>query len=719
MLLKDPEFAQIMATAHPTSYKALIRLADTHQDINPKLAALAYAQALPLDPSLGAYISRRMRKLISTVQWGPLVTEEELATLPAPLRPLLLKNWSPETRSLASTTLCTASVESRSRFLFQGKLCLPRFFSWILPQRLAAMSTPKREADIDTLATMGVTTVLTLTEEEPLDSRWFAFRSSIRNIFIPVQNYEAPSTAEMDLILSRFSADQAGVWLVHCGGGKGRAGTVVACLMAMQGVGTNEEISATPRLNKTDVITLLREMRPGSIETVKQEAFIGNWIKHRWRLAYEKQDEVEEPAFGTLRKTLDTVSYPTGLNADKVHVIFLIGLPGSGKSWLSSAIQKRRAPGKTVIISQDETRSRDACETAFGQAYNDQTLVILDKCNPDPADRRLWLRLIHSSRKPVAIHFDYPSALCLRRIDDRLSHPTVPVGGGANAVKQMARLMQPPRLDEGFGAILTVDSFAAAWEAVLLLGGSDGTIIKFPRTPHLLNLGAVTADDLVHNAPTADLQGALVVEEKIDGANMGFSLSPHGHAQGEHTILVQNRSHWLDPSDPTHAQFRPLRSWLGTHGAALGRLLGRDDQFPDRFILYGEWVVARHSIRYTRLPNAFLAFDLFDRVSGTFASRELLTRALDGSGILQVPLVWAGERLAEAELRRLVTRPSRYCDGPVEGVYVRFENAERTQTVRRGKVVRGDFITGDEHWNKRPLVLNGIHAWDEGTPPES
>lgn len=45
-------------------------------------------------------------------------------------------------------------------------------------------------------------------------------------------------------------------------------------------------------------------------------------------------------------------------------------------------------------------------------------------------------------------------------------------------------------------------------------------------------------------------------------------------------------------------------------------------------------------------------------------------------------------------------------DGRMEGVYIRFENADRTMTEARGKVVRGDFIrTDDKHWSKRNEII--------------
>lgn len=70
---------------------------------------------------------------------------------------------------------------------------------------------------------------------------------------------------------------------------------------------------------------------------------------------------------------------------------------------------------------------------------------------------------------------------------------------------------------------------------------------------------------------------------------------------------------------------------------------------------------------------------------------------------------------SEEDLKRLVQGQSRFWDGRVEGVYVKAEKDGRV--VSRGKVVRGDFISGNEHWTKGELKLNGLsidvrdHYW--------
>jgi hypothetical protein len=112
---------------------------------------------------------------------------------------------------------------------------------------------------------------------------------------------------------------------------------------------------------------------------------------------------------------------------------------------------------------------------------------------------------------------------------------------------------------------------------------------RFPQTPHITWLGAGTPrDDKVLSAAqsAALLRGDVVVEEKLDGANLGFSLEPDG------TLRAQNRGQ--DLHEPFGGQFACLPDWLALHGGnvhdALAVNAGSD------LMLFGEWCV-RHVIR--------------------------------------------------------------------------------------------------------------------------
>ena len=63
--------------------------------------------------------------------------------------------------------------------------------------------------------------------------------------------------------------------LVHCGGGKGRAGTFAACCLAMWGWAAPPHTAAEkPVMSAQEAVRHVRSLRPGSIETQEQEAFV-------------------------------------------------------------------------------------------------------------------------------------------------------------------------------------------------------------------------------------------------------------------------------------------------------------------------------------------------------------------------------------------------------------------------------------------------------------
>lgn len=132
---------------------------------------------------------------------------------------------------------------------------------------------------------------------------------------------------------------------------------------------------------------------------------------------------------------------------------------------------------------------------------------------------------------------------------------------------------------------------------------------RFPHTPHLAWLGReAPRDDKVLSSHDALrlLEGDVIVEEKLDGANIGISC----HANGE--LRAQNRGQYLDL--PTSGQFSRLHDWIYTHTTEIQKVLTPD------LILFGEWCSARHSITYDKLPGWFLLFDVYDKSACMFWS---------------------------------------------------------------------------------------------------
>lgn len=221
--------------------------------------------------------------------------------------------------------------------------------------------------------------------------------------------------------------------------------------------------------------------------------------------------------------------------------------------------------------------------------------------------------------------------------------------------------------------------------------------LRFPRTPHLSWLGAgKPRDDKLLSADAAEefLSHPVIVEEKVDGANIGISLDDREN------LRVQNRGSFLS-WDSLHPQFKPLPRWIEAHRPVLTNALVSD------LILFGEWCYAKHSIHYTRLPDWFLAFDVYDPAIGKFWNvkrRDELARRI---GLSTVPQLARG-RFDVMSIKRLLG-PSRLTEGPAEGIYVRWDEGDLLKA--RAKLVRAEFTQAiGEHWTRAGIEPNQLLA---------
>lgn len=218
---------------------------------------------------------------------------------------------------------------------------------------------------------------------------------------------------------------------------------------------------------------------------------------------------------------------------------------------------------------------------------------------------------------------------------------------------------------------------------------------KFPRTPHLLWIdGHPPRNDKVLSATEAAtfLQNPVVVEEKVDGANLGFSVGPDGR------LRAQSRANYLNPSR-CHTQWKPLWSWLAERESSVIDALGTD------LILFGEWCYARHTLGYDLLPDWFLGFDILERQSGLFWSTLRRNRFLGDLGLFSAPEIRRG-KVTLKDLPKFIGR-SAIGIGPAEGIYLRIEDEFHLR--QRAKIVGEAFRSRVEQaWTRKALVPNAL-----------
>ncbi|KAF9190485.1 Dual specificity protein phosphatase 23 [Haplosporangium sp. Z 767] len=357
----------------------------------------------------------------------------------------------------------------------------------------------------------------------------------------------------------------------------------------------------------------------------------------------------------------------------------------------------------------------------------------------------------------------------------------------------------------------------------------DRPLQKFPRTPHLFDpltilqswnqrtdhqqtsgnsekgdnastggsvtrrSAAISRSDLIlppsalHQVFAPKPHQVLTVEEKMDGANIGFSVlhfkTMNGFADMVSAgppakIRVQNRNHFVHPDD--HWQFKKLDKWLERYREDIlwlcegrwrfetqrrqgganeepsdteddndmedededeGETESKDDEEEDEYVdenrvlqdgmasyvLYGEWLYAKHSVRYTGLRSWFIPFDLFDVKTGTFVSRTLFQNAISqtrliANPVIQIPediygnidktLQWALKMLHSRSALMKGSSPSSESEegsasrDRVEGLYFRIDQGDRL--LMRSKAVRSDFIADEERWGTKEQVANQL-----------
>lgn len=238
------------------------------------------------------------------------------------------------------------------------------------------------------------------------------------------------------------------------------------------------------------------------------------------------------------------------------------------------------------------------------------------------------------------------------------------------------------------------------------MGASRGDFIKYPRTPHLF--GSKGTDDDKHLNEKDSLEfiadDSLIVEEKIDGTNVGIHFTDAGQ------MMLQCRGHLI--TEGMHPQYDLFKQWTTVKRETLERVL------EDRFILFGEWAYAKHSILYRQLTHYFFEFDIYDKQDEAFLDLEQRMELLDETGIQTVPVVHVGE-VDRSELADLIG-PSAFdsqfehpdslrVDNLVEGLYLRTE-ADGVVTGR-AKFVRPEFvekIKQSTHWQYQEMIPNQL-----------
>ena len=138
-------------------------------------------------------------------------------------------------------------------------------------------------------------------------------------------------------------------------------------------------------------------------------------------------------------------------------------------------------------------------------------------------------------------------------------------------------------------------------------------------------------DEDLSQIPFSEILGKhIVIEEKIDGANSAISFDEDGN------LLLQSRGHYLR-GGYNERHYNLMKRWANANSEILYESL------ESRYIMYGEWMYAKHTVFYDALSDYFMEFDIFDRERGVFLYTDSRRKITEPMRIISsVPVLASG-----------------------------------------------------------------------------
>jgi hypothetical protein len=238
-------------------------------------------------------------------------------------------------------------------------------------------------------------------------------------------------------------------------------------------------------------------------------------------------------------------------------------------------------------------------------------------------------------------------------------------------------------------------------------------MIKFPKTQRL---EVVLRDDIYKEWGKLK----VYVTEKLDGANVGISFEVP-QTEVDDRLVLQSRGHYL-VGGPRERQFNLFKQWSYSKKTDLERILGT------RYLLFGEWLYAKHRVFYDALPGYFVEYDVYDKENDLFLStpkrHALLSQAFTLTELPTAPILFQGIFGKVNNFAQFIG-PSNFktsdwkkhlksLEGTddsilMEGIYIRIEDDEKV--VGRIKLSRPEFEkvkSDDNNWFNRPIIQNRL-----------
>jgi len=219
---------------------------------------------------------------------------------------------------------------------------------------------------------------------------------------------------------------------------------------------------------------------------------------------------------------------------------------------------------------------------------------------------------------------------------------------------------------------------------------------EFHRIPHFSKeISKSTHDDIVLDE-SIDFPIECYVQEKIDGANMGVSFY--------NGPILRNREHILNKGYTkirTNAkkQFTSAWNWLHSHENDI-KLIEEIWQSP--ITVFGDWMFYSHSIFYDKLPDLFIAYDIWSVEDHKYIAPDVVESLLKQTSINYIK----PNKITFNSIQEIIDyseKDSDFKNGIREGIVIKTSEGEFLKDTF--KVVNKHFILRDD-FNKVEAIKN-------------
>lgn len=221
----------------------------------------------------------------------------------------------------------------------------------------------------------------------------------------------------------------------------------------------------------------------------------------------------------------------------------------------------------------------------------------------------------------------------------------------------------------------------------------------YPRIPHFNKcISNMTHDDIsIESSIQFPITG--YAQEKLDGANMGVSWNNNGPIIRNRTNILKKG--YIEKNTPAKLQFRPAWNWLHSHKDEIKWI---SEQCYSPITIYGEFLYAKHSIYYDKLPDLFIAYDIWSVEDRNFLSPNICENLFSETSINFIK----PEAITFSSINEIVKYselPSNYRNGVREGIVIKTTDGKFIKDYY--KVVNKLFVRRED-FNETELIKNKV-----------